>query len=275
MAIVLAGGVTRMTKSVGDITYRQVKSRTVASAHVPRIQKISGTPIQLKNRATFGQVAKFTSRQRPVIKQSFEETKTGWAFNQYMKQNYQFLADVVSADLSEAENLKNVINKVAQGSYKLFGSYGRGQFRPIKCTLVGGSGSTPPTSISVEMSYNHQIDSIFQIVSSVSIVAVPKSDGVVEVRASTPVEIITSGGFVNTVMDSVTIEDNKLSFSLPMSAYPSFYDGYDFATASIMITFAVIQNQSKAINKSYAIALVDGGVVDGGGTGGGDGVIEI
>ena len=82
MAIVLAGGITRMTKSVGDTTYRQVKSRTVASAHVPRTQTKIGSPIQLINRASFGEVAKFTSRQRPVIKQAFEETKTGWAFNQ-------------------------------------------------------------------------------------------------------------------------------------------------------------------------------------------------
>lgn len=76
-------------KSIGNITYRYVKGKTIASRRIT--QNNSRTPLQMQQRYGFTATVQLAKALNPVIRIGFEKNKTGSPYNQFMKQNKSYL----------------------------------------------------------------------------------------------------------------------------------------------------------------------------------------
>lgn len=100
MAITRGIGIGKMRGSMGDITYRQVRGRTVTSEKIgPRDTPVTRVPgaIMSHQQAIFGMVSTFMQAHASDIDVSFNKTKYGSQRNYFYKINKAALSDALSA----------------------------------------------------------------------------------------------------------------------------------------------------------------------------------
>ena len=257
-----------MSNSVGDVTYRQVKGQTVASNHVPRTSTSLATPAQSKQRVTFGSVAKFVGRQRPVIDRTFEQTKKGWSFNQYMKQNYHVLKNILTATQQEHVNVYNLANAISTKGARIYSSYGGGYDKTPTVALLGTASAA--TGVTINLPLTAQIDNIGTVVVSLVI-----SDANIQYMR---------GVFAEYPVTSAQLLAGKFTQDVPFTALPALIPVPSATNdLTIMALVSYKDSTSRKISKSYVQCVklgaeaIDSGIVDGGsgGDGGGDGVVEV
>lgn len=108
MAIINSMGVGRAKKSMGNVTYRTVRGRTIGSQKVSSSGPTTRVPSagQVGKRAVFGQISRFVAARAADIKASFDTTRYGSARNYFMRVNYDALAAAlagVSPSATDAE----------------------------------------------------------------------------------------------------------------------------------------------------------------------------
>lgn len=93
MAIINSMGVGRARKSMGNVTYRTVRGRTIGSQKVTPNGVITRVPTasQSSRRVVFGLISRFMAAHGNDIDQSFNKTAYGSQRNYFMKVNYAAL----------------------------------------------------------------------------------------------------------------------------------------------------------------------------------------
>ena len=89
MAIIQSNAIGAGSKSVGEITYRQVRGRTIACRRITT--NTSKTPKQLRHRAAFKEVGQLAKYLLPALKVGFEETKYGTRRNNFYQSNREYM----------------------------------------------------------------------------------------------------------------------------------------------------------------------------------------
>ena len=117
MAIINSMGVGRARKSMGNVTYRTVRGRTIGSQKAAPSGATTRVPSagQVGRRAVFGQISRFVAARAADIKASFDTTRYGSARNYFMRVNYDALAAAlvgISPTATDAE-VANAIKEYA------------------------------------------------------------------------------------------------------------------------------------------------------------------
>lgn len=95
MAIIRAIGVGSSKKSMGNVTYRVVRGRTIGSLKSAG-SSLPPTGLQQNRRITFRLIQEFIRAHKSDIDVSFNRTKYGSSRNFFMKVNYAALANALS-----------------------------------------------------------------------------------------------------------------------------------------------------------------------------------
>lgn len=107
MAIINSMGVGRARKSMGNVTYRTVRGRTIGSQKItPGAVTRVPTAGQSSKQKVFGLINRFMALHAQSIDDSFDKTTFGSQRNYFMKVNYSALSAAlaaVSADASDDE----------------------------------------------------------------------------------------------------------------------------------------------------------------------------
>lgn len=107
MAIINSMGVGRARKSMGNVTYRTVRGRTIGSQKIsPGAVTRVPTAGQSSRQNVFGLINRFMALHGQDIDDSFNKTAYGSQRNYFMKVNYNALSAAlagVSADASDGE----------------------------------------------------------------------------------------------------------------------------------------------------------------------------
>lgn len=126
MAIINSAGIGKSRKSQGNLTYKYIRGRTIASSKI--IENKSNTPAQASVRGQFALFSKFVQKCVPYIDGFYEKSKYGSARNAFMKSNKNLMGNTMISQI--AQNLvapgtglynllstdDKVIGNIAQGS---------------------------------------------------------------------------------------------------------------------------------------------------------------
>lgn len=104
MAIINSMGVGRARKSMGNVTYRTVRGRTIGSQKITPGGTATKAPstAQSSRRVVFGLISRFMAAHGNDIDQSFNKTRYGSQRNYFMKVNYVALKAALSSLTEEA-----------------------------------------------------------------------------------------------------------------------------------------------------------------------------
>lgn len=93
MAIINSMGVGRARKSMGNVTYRTVRGRTIGSQRVQAGGAVTRVPTagQASRRSVFAMISRFAALHSSDIKVSFDRTRYGSERNCFMRVNYDAL----------------------------------------------------------------------------------------------------------------------------------------------------------------------------------------
>lgn len=92
MAIINSAGIGKSRKSQGNLTYKYVRGRTIASSRI--IENKSNTPRQDIARQKFAAMSGFVVRQAAYIDAAFDKSKYGSARNSFMTVNKDMLSEL-------------------------------------------------------------------------------------------------------------------------------------------------------------------------------------
>lgn len=92
MAIINSAGVGKAAKSQGNLTYKYVRGRTIASSRI--IENKSNTPRQIIARQEFAAMSGFVVRQASYIDAAFDKSKYGSSRNSFMTLNKTMLPEM-------------------------------------------------------------------------------------------------------------------------------------------------------------------------------------
>lgn len=113
MAIINSMGVGRSRKSMGNVTYRTVRGRTIGS------QKRSGdvvtrvpNAVQEQSRALFRAISMYISLHRADVNASFDKTKYGSQGNYFMKWNKQAIRAAVSGVIYGNSSMEEIVSAI-------------------------------------------------------------------------------------------------------------------------------------------------------------------
>lgn len=121
MAIIRSLGIGRGRKSAGNVTYRTVRGRTIASEKVgerPTSFEYSGA--QLQRQAIFSFISRFIRIHSESIDVSFSPTRYGSARNRFTKVNYAPMSEValgLAENPTEVDMLSDAEIDAAVGAY--------------------------------------------------------------------------------------------------------------------------------------------------------------
>lgn len=112
MAIIHSVVVGAGVKSVGEVSLRRVKGRTIASRRV--WENKSRTPLQAAQRSDFKAIQEMVSAMPFLWKRYIERGKYNTAYNEAFKVNYDFLQSQVGAwrSLSDGGLISNILLKM-------------------------------------------------------------------------------------------------------------------------------------------------------------------
>lgn len=119
MAIINSMGVGRARKSMGNVTYRTVRGRTIGSQKIsPGAVTRVPTAGQSSKQTVFGLINRFMALHAQSIDDSFNKTAYGSQRNYFMKVNYSALSAAlaaVSADASDGD-IEQAVTTYAQAN---------------------------------------------------------------------------------------------------------------------------------------------------------------
>lgn len=115
MAIINSMGVGRARKSMGNVTYRTVRGRTIGSQRVQVGGAVTRVPTagQSSRRSVFSMISRFAALHAGDIKVSFDRTRYGSERNYFFKVNYDALRAAL-VGLSAAATDEEVSAAIAQ-----------------------------------------------------------------------------------------------------------------------------------------------------------------
>lgn len=143
MAIINSAGIGKSSKSQGNLTYKYVRGRTIASSRIT--ENKSNTPKQSIARMNFAALSHFVTRFASYINAAFDKSKYGSPRNAFMTVNKSLLTQ--SAYL-------NAINNGTQKLYNLFeGTFGTPTSDVFPYVCFGAAPSVFKGSLVTEKSY--------------------------------------------------------------------------------------------------------------------------
>lgn len=155
-------------KSLGNITYRYVNGRTIASRRVTTNN--SRTPLQVKQRQGFSATVKLAKALNSLIRIGFEKSKSGSPYNQFMKHNRDYIDYVKSKpdydlNLPAITNLCNAISDtdftgkvtIANGSLNLTNVFSLSAGDKLTGTMYLGRDFAEGDCITLAICYSYKL----------------------------------------------------------------------------------------------------------------------
>lgn len=99
MAVINSLAIGKSVKSAGNLTYKTVRGRTIASQRIT--SNASNTPLQASQRSAFGDSVKCMQLVLPFINRFFEKSKYGSARNQFLALNKKYLLGGFYGEITE------------------------------------------------------------------------------------------------------------------------------------------------------------------------------
>ena len=122
MAIINSMGVGKARGSMGNVTYRTVRGRTIGSQKRGGVDPSTRADGQTRYQFIFGLIARFVAAHAEDIKVSFVDTKYGSARNMFIKLNYAafsealgglFVQGVTNADAISDQEIETAVAEFA------------------------------------------------------------------------------------------------------------------------------------------------------------------
>lgn len=110
MAIVRSIAMGNSRKSAGNVTFRTVRGRLVASQKIAANPNYVPSALQVAQRANFGKVFGWARSGGSIVRYLFGATKYGNSFNQLIKRNWEFIKNQTFTD--------SELSSVATNSFK-------------------------------------------------------------------------------------------------------------------------------------------------------------
>lgn len=129
MAIINSLAIGKSVKSAGNLTYRTIRGRTIASQRI--VSNKSNTAKQAAQRSSFSMSSQAVALCRTYVDYAYEKSKYGSARNEFMKTNPKFslaglvgeikegvvtLADGFLLSIAKPDNTERDINFISKGS---------------------------------------------------------------------------------------------------------------------------------------------------------------
>lgn len=116
MAIVNSLAIGKSVKSAGNLTYKTVRGRTIASQRITSNK--SNTPLQQAQRSLFTQVSQSVQFLSPWIDKCYEKSKYGSARNNFMKTNARFTLGGILGEIKEgiAKPIEGMLQSYSLGA---------------------------------------------------------------------------------------------------------------------------------------------------------------
>lgn len=99
MAIINSLAIGKSVKSAGNLTYKTIRGRTIASQRITK--NSSNTLLQSSQRTTFGMATKVAAFMQQYIDATYEKSKYGSARNHFMSINKGYIWGGVYSEVSE------------------------------------------------------------------------------------------------------------------------------------------------------------------------------
>lgn len=152
MAVIYSLAIGKSYKSAGNLTYKTVRGRTIASQRIT--QNTSNTAAQGAQRSRFGSTAQCMQLFLPYVNNFFEKTKYGSARNQYVKVNKfinlgGLLGEVKEGIVPMSEAFLLLFGRNAEGQL-LNGSAYYASYGSLPCVTIETTTNGDKTSIGVE-----------------------------------------------------------------------------------------------------------------------------
>lgn len=166
MAIIRSVAIGKARKSIGNVTMRTVRGRTIASEKVgerPITRGPSGA--QLEREQGFGLISRFAKMHSPSIGVSFTRTKYGSPRNAFMKVNYDVLFNVMIELIGTAENANNITDAEIEDAVTNYAASNPGEIVRIKLqgqptVYLNGAWASVPDPAPVEPGNQYYLESI-------------------------------------------------------------------------------------------------------------------
>lgn len=99
MAIINSLAIGKSVKSAGNLTYKTVRGRTIASQRIT--SNASNTPLQASQRSSFGRSMQCIQLVLPFVNNFFEKSRYGSSRNQFLKLNKRYLLGGFYGEITE------------------------------------------------------------------------------------------------------------------------------------------------------------------------------
>lgn len=157
MAIINSLAIGKSVKSAGNLTYKTVRGRTIASQRVTTNK--SNTPAQASQRNRFGSTAQCMQLFLPYVNRFFEKTKYGSSRNQFVKVN-QFinlgglLGEIKEGLVPLSQAFLYLFGRESAGGSLLVGSAYYASYGSLPCVVSETTIEGDNTSISSTVNFN-------------------------------------------------------------------------------------------------------------------------
>lgn len=120
MAIINSTAIGKGTKTAGQLTYRNVRGRVIASQRITSNK--SNTPAQATQRASFKEISQALSKIGFLVNRTFEKSKYGSSRNNFYKINKGSLATIEG--LAEKQTPFEIVDALVRAKipYMIYGS---------------------------------------------------------------------------------------------------------------------------------------------------------
>lgn len=113
MAIINSMGVGRSRKSMGNVTYRTVRGRTIGSQkRGANVVTRAPNAVQEQSRALFRAISMYISLHRADVNASFDKTRYGSQGNYFMKLNKQAIRAAVSGVVYGNSSMEEIVSAI-------------------------------------------------------------------------------------------------------------------------------------------------------------------
>lgn len=223
MAIVNSTALGKATKTAGQLTYRRVRDRIIASQRVT--ENKSNTPAQEAQRNSFRTISQALAQIGFVLKRAYEPSKNGSSRNRFYSMNKDLLAGI--SDLNEATSPFEVVDKLVNASLPFF-------------TYGGGNGTVSGTPNSADLPDN--------VVNMITFRAYDVAEGDCKM---TKIEI-NEDGTVSTQDDSAQIQYDAASMT-------ATYESEGGIGAQKNYQFFIMETPNGIVKSKFIVSTYQGG----------------
>lgn len=164
MAIINSLAIGKSVKSAGNLTYKTVRGRTIASQRI--ISNKSNTPAQGAQRNRFGSTAQCMQLFLPYVNGFFEKTRYGSSRNQFVKVNKfvnlnGLLGEVKEGIVPMSEAFLLMFGRESAGGALLNGSAYFASYGSLPCVVQETTVNGDKTSIGVNVDFKANSSVLF------------------------------------------------------------------------------------------------------------------